>query len=44
MGDIIVGIALLGIVALVVRYLWKSHKAGKGCGGCSGDCSSCGHH
>lgn len=41
MGDIIIGIILLSVVALAARSLWKNHKAGKSCGGCSGDCGSC---
>lgn len=38
-GNIIVIAVLAIVVALAVRSLWKSHKAG---GHCSGDCSSCG--
>ena len=38
MGDIIV-IAVLGvIVAAVIRNMWKNHKNGGGCSGCSGNC------
>ena len=43
-GDLVVIAILAGVVALIVRFLWKNHKAGKGCGGCSGcsgNCSSC---
>lgn len=41
MGDVIV-IAILGIiVALVIRSMWKNHKQGGGCSGCSCDCASC---
>ena len=31
MGDIIVIAVLAGIVALVVRSMWKDHKSGKHC-------------
>ena len=43
LGQVLVGLILIGVVALAVRSVWKSHKAG---GHCSGDCSSCGgcHH
>ncbi|MEM5768001.1 MAG: FeoB-associated Cys-rich membrane protein [Bacillota bacterium] len=44
MGTVIVGIVLVGVVALVIRSLWKNHAAGKTCGGCSGDCSHCNSH
>lgn len=38
MGDLIV-IAVLGvIVAAVIRSMWKNHKNGGGCNGCSGNC------
>ena len=37
-----VGMVVLGIVALAVRSIWKKKKAGGGCGcgcsGCSGVC------
>lgn len=38
-GTILVGLTLALVVALAVRSLWKSHKAGTHC---SGDCSRCG--
>lgn len=39
MGDIIV-IAVLGvIVAIVIRSMWKHHKKGGHCYGCSANCS-----
>ena len=42
MGTIIVGIVLLGIIALAVRSVVKSRKKGNGCGcGCDG-CSKSG--
>jgi hypothetical protein len=45
MGTILVGAVLAVIVALVIRFMWKNHKAGKSCGGCSGDCTQChGNH
>ena len=37
-GNAIVIAVLVAILALVVRALWKNHKAG---GHCSGDCGSC---
>ena len=38
MGDVIV-IAVLGIVvAFIIRSMWKNHKNGGGCSGCSGNC------
>ena len=33
--------AVLGLVVLAVRSIWKDKKAGKSCGGCSG-CAGCG--
>lgn len=43
LGQALVGLILIGVVALAVRSVWKSHKTG---GHCSGDCSRCGgcHH
>jgi len=41
MGDIIVLTVLVVIVALVIRSMWKNHKKGGGCSGCSGNCSGC---
>lgn len=39
MGDIIV-LSVLGIVvAAVVRSMWKNHKNGGGCYGCSKKCN-----
>lgn len=38
LGNLIVIAVLVAVVALAVRSLWKSHKAG---GGCSGDCAHC---
>lgn len=39
LGNIIVILVLVCVVALVVRSLWKSRKNGCRCGG---DCSCCG--
>ncbi|MGE4277864.1 MAG: FeoB-associated Cys-rich membrane protein [Lawsonibacter sp.] len=44
MGNVIVGIVIVGVAALVIRSLWKHHKAGTSCEGCSGDCSNCHGH
>jgi hypothetical protein len=41
-ATLIVALALLAVVALVVRYLWKNRKKG-GCS-CGGSCGSCGGH
>ena len=44
LGQALVGLILIGVVALAVRSVWKSRKAG---GHCAGDCSRCGggcHH
>ncbi|MCD7806773.1 MAG: FeoB-associated Cys-rich membrane protein [Lachnospiraceae bacterium] len=41
MGNLIVGLILLVIVALAVRSIWKDKKSGRGCAGCSHGCSSC---
>ncbi|MCI8442412.1 MAG: FeoB-associated Cys-rich membrane protein [Provencibacterium sp.] len=38
LGNFIVIAVLTVVVILVVRSLWKSHKAG---GHCNGDCTSC---
>ena len=41
MGDFIV-LAVLGIiVVLVICSMWKHHKKGGGCSGCSYKCESC---
>lgn len=38
-----VGLIVLGIVALIVRSMWKKKKAGGSCGcGCSGCAHNCG--
>ena len=41
MGDVIVLVALGIIVALVILSMWKEHKKGGGCSGCSWDCKNC---
>lgn len=42
MENIIIGIVILAIVALAVRYIYKAKKSGKKCIGCpdGGSCSS----
>ncbi|MBP3890711.1 MAG: FeoB-associated Cys-rich membrane protein [Solobacterium sp.] len=40
LGTLIVSIVLVVIVALDVRYLYRSMKSG--CTDCNGSCSSCG--
>ncbi len=40
MMTVIVSAVLLAMVALLIRSMWKDHKAGGGCGGCNG-CSGC---
>ncbi len=42
MGDVIVLGALGIVVALVIRSMWKNHKKGGGCSGCSHNCENCG--
>ncbi len=42
MGTVIVGIILLALAAIAVRYLVKTKKQG-GCAGCSGGCERCKH-
>lgn len=41
MGDVIVIAVLGGIVVSVIRSMWKSHKNGGACSGCSGNCGKC---
>ena len=36
MMTVIVSAVLLAMVALLIRSMWKEHKAGGGCNGCSG--------
>lgn len=38
LGEIIVILVLLAVVALAIRSLWMKKKTG----GCCGDCSKCG--
>lgn len=42
MTDIIVGLILLGLVALVVRYMRKAKKSGRSCMGCPNE-GQCGN-
>ncbi len=41
LGEIVVLLALAGVIGLAVRSLWKSHKSGKSCGGDCGNCRGC---
>ena len=41
MGDVIVLFALGIIVALVIHSMWKNHKKGGNCSGCSCNCENC---
>lgn len=41
MGDFIVLALLAAIIVLVVRSMWKNHKKGVCCSGCSGNCGNC---
>ncbi|MCM1050144.1 MAG: FeoB-associated Cys-rich membrane protein [Clostridiales bacterium] len=43
MGTIIVGIIVVGMVAMAVRSMIRDKKAGKSLQ-CGGDCSHCGGH
>lgn len=43
LGTIVVGLILLGIVALIIRSMVKDKKNGKSIQ-CGGDCSHCGGH
>jgi len=40
LATIVVGLAVLGIVVLVVRSMYKNKKAGKSCS-CGSSCSGC---
>ena len=41
MGELIVILIVAVAVFLAARSLWKGHKTGGSCSGCSGGCSSC---
>ena len=41
MGDAIVLMVLAVIVGAVIRSMWKDHRNGRQCSGCSGNCSKC---
>ena len=43
MGDMIVIAVLAVVIGLALRSMWKDHKNGGGCSGCSGNCSTCSH-
>ena len=43
MGDFIVITVLVVMVAAVIRSMWKNHKNGGHCSGCSGNCNGCSH-
>lgn len=43
MGTIIVGIALLAVIALIIRSMIRDKKNGKSIQ-CGGDCKNCGGH
>lgn len=40
-ATIIISIALMAVVALVVRKLYMDKKKGKACSSCGGGCSGC---
>ena len=40
--DIVLILAILVIVFFAVRSVIRARKNGGGCGGCTGDCASCG--
>lgn len=40
-ATIIISIALVAVVALVVRKLYTDKKKGKACASCGGSCSGC---
>lgn len=41
MGTMIVAAAVLALMSLAVRSLYRDKKAGKGCNGNCGGCKSC---
>lgn len=43
MGTIIVGIALLAVIALIIRSMIRNKRNGKSIQ-CGGDCKNCGGH
>lgn len=40
--DVLLLLAIIVVVFFAVRSVIRAKKSGKGCGGCSGDCASCG--
>ena len=43
MGTVVVGVILVGIVALIVRSMIRDKKSGKSLQ-CGGECKNCGGH
>ena len=43
MGTVVVGVILVGIVALIVRSMIRDKKGGKSLQ-CGGECKNCGGH
>ncbi len=43
MGTLVVGLALIGVVSLIIKGMIKDKKNGKSLQ-CGGDCSKCGGH
>ncbi|MCI8465930.1 MAG: FeoB-associated Cys-rich membrane protein [Lachnospiraceae bacterium] len=41
LATVLIGMALLGLVILAVRSIWRDKKQGKACGSCGGNCSGC---
>ncbi len=41
LGTLIVVLLVAGLAALCARSLWRDHKSGGGCAGCSGNCAHC---
>lgn len=41
LSTILIGLAVLLLVFLAVRSIWRDKKRGKSCGSCSGGCSGC---
>ncbi|HIR03564.1 MAG TPA: FeoB-associated Cys-rich membrane protein [Candidatus Scatovicinus merdipullorum] len=42
LSTILITAALLAVVLLIIRHLYKARKRG-GCAGCSGNCGACCH-
>lgn len=41
LATILIGLILLGLMALAVRSIWRDKKQGKSCKSCGGSCSGC---